>query len=90
MTKGYIKLGGGGGGGGCRSSRQAPWAPRPALISSPAPQDCCSLILASLLSQQPWPRVPQASRTLAVTLAPGLGCSEPQVLPAPPRQGSPK
>lgn len=54
------------------SQQQAgPWAPLPLLISSPALQDCCSLISATLLSQQPSPGAPWASRTPAVTPAPG-------------------
>lgn len=78
MTRGYIKLGGEG-----SQQHAGPWASHPALISSTAPQDCRSLISAAMLSQQPWPRAPRASCTPAVTLAPGLGCSEPQVVPAP-------
>lgn len=41
----------------------------------PALRDCCSFILAALLSQQSWPPA------LPASCNPSLGCSEPQTLP---------
>lgn len=65
-------------GGRCRCQQQAgPRASCPALISSPAPRDCRSFILAALLSQQSWQQVLRASWN------PGLGRSEPQILSDP-------
>lgn len=79
----YINLGGRG------SQQQAgPQAPCPALISSPALKDCCSLISATLLRQQPLSRAPRASHALTITRHHAWAAVSPKSCPPPP--GSPK